>query len=190
MGKILKGETHLVIPNDTLVLIVGSQNSGKTTFTQKHFKDKNIICTDDIFNEIVYKKSTVLDTLETIENRTIEEFGEIIIKSAKEKGITVVDAVPILFDNRMETLRELKELYNNIILIVLDIKFTTLKGRPKKPIDRKKRKFGITETCDEELLLNSILISEQIQNKKIGYNVDTAYVLSEEDVEKCIVTFE
>ena len=49
MGKVYRNETHIVIPQDTLVLICGSQNSGKTTFTKKHFANKNVLVTDDIF---------------------------------------------------------------------------------------------------------------------------------------------
>ena len=40
MGISYRGKTNIVIPKDTLVLICGSQNSGKTTFTKKHFKSQ------------------------------------------------------------------------------------------------------------------------------------------------------
>ena len=76
MGKTFKGETQIRIPEDTLVLICGSQNSGKTTFTRKHFAGKSIITTDEIFEEVVKNQSTVLDTMETLASRTTDIFEE------------------------------------------------------------------------------------------------------------------
>lgn len=190
MGKIYQGETQIIIPEDTLVLICGSQNSGKTTFTKKHFAEKSIITTDELFDEIVRTKSSVFDTMETLASRTTDLFEERVAKVAKENSITVVDAAPIEFDGRMEMLRHFKGLHANIILIVLDVRYPTLKARPKKKVDKKKKQFGITPISDEELLLNTLLIMEQIQKGQFGYKVNKAYILSEKDIEKCQVTFE
>ena len=189
MGKIYKGETQIKIPDDTLVLICGSQNSGKTTFTKKHFSTKSIVTTDEIFEDVVKNKSSVLDTMETLAERTTDIFEEKVIQSSKEHSITVVDAAPIEFDGRMEMLRHFKGLHTNIILIVLDVKFPTLKARPKKTVDKKKKQFGITPISDEELFLNSLIIMEQVKNGQFGYKVNEAYILSEKDMEKCCVTF-
>lgn len=190
MGKIFRGETQIVIPEDTLVLICGSQNSGKTTFTQKHFAGKSIVTTDEIFEDVVKNQSTILDTMDSLTIRTTEIFEERVIRSGKECSITVVDAAPIDFEGRLEMLRRFKGLHTNIILIVLDVKYPTLVKRPKKTIDKKKKQFGITPICDEELLLNSLLILEQIRNNQFGYRVNRAYILSEADIKKCQVTFE
>lgn len=189
MGKTFKGETQIIIPEDTLVLICGSQRSGKTTFAKKHFAGKSIITTDEIFDEVVKYHSTALDTMESLTDRTTDIFEERVIQASKESSITVVDAAPIDFEGRLEMLRRFKGLHTNIILIVLDVKYPTLVKRPKKTIDKKKKQFGITPICDEELLLNSLLILEQIRNNKFGYRVNQAYVLSEENISKCQVTF-
>lgn len=190
MGKIYKGETHIVIPEDTLVLICGSQNSGKTTFTQMHFAGKSIVTTDEIFEEVVKYQSTVLDNMESLARRTTDIFEERVIQASKESSITVVDAAPIDFEGRQEMLRRFKGLHTNIILIVLDVKYPTLVRRPKKKVDKKKKQFGITPISDEELLLNTLIIMEQIRNNQFGYKVNCAYILSEKDMEKCLVTFE
>lgn len=189
MGKMYVGETQIKIPEDTLVLICGSQNSGKTTFTKRHFGAKRIISTDEIFEEVVKTKSSVLDTMETLVNRTTDIFEERVVEAAKENSITVVDAAPIEFEPRMEMLRQFKGLHANVVLIVLDVKFPTLKARPKKVIDKKKKQFGITSIRDEELFLNSLLIMEQIKKKQFGFKVDCAYILSEKDIEKCRISF-
>lgn len=190
MGKIYKGETQITIPDDTLVLICGSQNSGKSTFTKKHFSGKHIITTDEIFEEVVKYQSTVLDNLESLARRTTDIFEERVIQACKESSITVVDAAPIDFEGRQEMLRHFKGLHTNIILIVLDVKYPTLVKRPKKQVDKKKKQFGITPISDNELLLNSLIIIEQIQKNQFGYKVNSAYILSERDIERCQVTFE
>lgn len=190
MGKTYQGETQITIPQDTLVLICGSQNSGKTTFTKKHFDGKCVITTDEIFEEVVNTKSTVLDTLEALADRTTDIFEKRIEEASKENSIIVVDAAPIQFDGRIEMIRQLKGLYANIVLIVLDVKYPTLKARPKKKVSKQKKKFGITSISDEELLLNSLIIMKQIKNGQFGYKVNKAYILSEHDIKNCVVTFE
>lgn len=190
MGKTYIGETHIVIPENTLVLICGSQCSGKTTFTKKHFAGKSIITTDEIFEDLVRNHSSVLDTMETLTDKTTDIFEERVIKSSKENSITVVDAAPIDFEGRMEMLKRFKELHTNIVLIVLDVKYPTLKARPKKKIDKKKKQFGITAISDEELFYNSLIMMDQIRKGQFGYKVNSAYILSERDIEKCRVTFE
>jgi predicted kinase len=190
MGKTHKGETQIRIPDDTLVLICGSQNSGKTTFTKKHFSGKRTITTDEIFEEVVNNQATVLDTMESLARRTTDIFEERVIQACKESSITVVDAAPIDFEGRQEMLRVFKGLHTNIILIVLDVKYPTLAKRPKKQVNKKKKQFGITPISDNELLLNSLIIMDQIKNNQFGYRVNDAYILSEKDIEKCEVTFE
>lgn len=190
MGKTFKGETQIRIPEDTLVLICGSQNSGKTMFTRKHFAGKSIITTDEIFEEVVKNQSTVLDTMETLASRTTDIFEERVIQDCKESSITVVDAAPIEFEGRAEMLRHFKGLHTNIILIVLNVKYSTLVKRPKKKVDKKKKQFGIIPISDQELMLNTLLIFEQIKNNQFGYKVNAAYILSENDIEKCQVMFE
>lgn len=190
MGKIYKGETHITIPEDTLVLICGSQNSGKSTFTKKHFAGKSIVTTDEIFEEVVKNQSSALDTMDSLTDRTTDIFEERVIQSSKEYSITVVDAAPIDFVGRMKMLRHFKGLHTNIILIVLDVKYPTLVKRPKKKVDKKKKQFGITPISDNELLLNTLIIGEQIINNQFGYKVNRAYILSERDIDRCRVTFE
>ena len=189
MGKIHKGETHITIPDDTLVLVCGSQNSGKTTFTKKHFSGKYTVITDEIFEEVIKHHATVLDNLESLARRTTDIFEERVTKASKENSITVVDAAPIDFEGRAEMLKVFKGLHTNIILIVLDVKYPTLVKRPKKQVDKKKKQFGITPISDQELLLNSLIILEQIKKDQFGYRVNHAYILSERDIEKCQITF-
>ena len=184
------GETQIIIPENTLVLICGSQSSGKTTFTQKHFSGKSIITTDEIFEDVVRNKATVFDTMETLTNKTTDIFEDMLIRASKESSVTVVDAAPIDFEGRIEMLRRFKGLYKNVILIVLDVRCSTLVQRPKKSVDKKKKHFGIVPISNEELLLNSLLILEQIRSNRFGYLVNYAYILNEKDIEKCQVTFE
>lgn len=191
MGKTFVGETNITIPEDTLVLICGSQNSGKTTFTQKHFAGKTILTTDEIFEEVVNTKATVFDTLETLAIRTEKIFEERFLSLRKEENpIVVVDAVPIEFEARIEMLKRFKGVYSNTILIVLDVRYPTLKVRPKKKVSKKKKQFGIIHVSDDELLYNALIVNEQIKKGQFGYKVNQAYILSEKDIEKCKVTFE
>ena len=191
MGKTFIGQTQITIPDDTLVLICGSQNSGKTTFTQKHFSGKSILTTDEIFEEVVNTNATVFDTLETLAMRTEKIFEERLYQ-LRDDGVSIVvaDAAPIKFEERMEMLKHFKGVYPNVILIVLDVKYPTLKARPKKKVNKKKKQFGITPISDEELLYNALIINEQIRKGQFGYKVNQAYILSEKDIEKCKVTFE
>lgn len=190
MGKIYKGETQITIPDDTLVLICGSQNSGKTTFTRKHFGDKRTVTTDEIFEEVLKNQASIFDTMETLARRTTDIFEEKVIQACKESSITVVDAAPIDFEGRVEMLKHFKGLHANIVLIVLDVKYPTLIKRPKKQVDKKKKQFGITPISDNELLLNSLIIMDQIKKGQFGYKVNKAYILSEIDIRMCQVTFE
>lgn len=191
MGKTFIGQTQIKIPEDTLVLICGSQNSGKTTFTKKHFTGKSILTTDEIFEEIVNTRTNIFDTKETLAMRTQEVFEERLFQMKKDGvSIVVVDAAPIEFDARMALLTRFKRVYSNVILIVLDVKYPTLKARPKKKVNKKKKQFGITPISDEELLYNSLIIREQILKGQFGFKVNQAYILSENDVGKCEVLFE
>ena len=128
--------------------------------------------------------------METLASRTTDIFEERVIQACKESSITVVDAAPIEFEGRAEMLRHFKGLHTNIILIVLNVKYSTLVKRPKKKVDKKKKQFGIIPISDQELMLNTLLILEQIKNNQFGYKVNAAYILSENDIEKCQVTFE
>ena len=139
---------------------------------------------------MVNTSASVFDTVETLASRTEDVFEERIVKAAEENSIIIVDAAPIKFEHRMEMLKQLKGLRANVVLIVLDVKYPTLKARPKKKIDKKKKQLGITPISDEELLLNSLLIMEQIHKGQFGYKVNKAYILSERDIEKSEVTFE
>lgn len=190
MGKIYLGEKQIIVPQDTLVLICGSQNSGKTTFTKKYFRSRDIVNTDEIFEDLLNNYSSVFDTMKSLVSRTEDIVEERITKSAKENAITVVDAVPIMFEGRMEMINHFKGVHSNILLIVLNVSYSTLKARPKKKIDKKKKKLGITPISDEELLYNSLMIKKQIQNGQFGYRVSKAYILSERDIDGCQVIFE
>lgn len=190
MGKTYYGETQIRIPDDTLVLICGSQSSGKTTFTKKHFATKSIVTTDEIFEDVVENHSSVFDTMDSLAEKTTEIFEKRVIQSSKEHSITVVDAAPIEYDGRMEMLRHFRGLHANVILIVLDVKYPTLMARPKKTVNKKKKQFGITPISNEELLYNSLIILDQVRKGEFGCKVDRAYILSEQDMEKCCVTFE
>lgn len=190
MGKMIKGEKRIIIPNDTLVLICGSQKSGKTTFTQKHFAGKRIITTDELFDEVVKNQSTALDPMGTLVRRTTNTFEERVSNSSKESSITVVDAAPIEFERRLEMLRRFKGLHTNIVLIVLNVKYSVLVKRSQKSIDKKKKTFGIALISDVDLWLNTLDITEQIKYNQFGYNVNCVYILSGKEIEKCQVTFE
>ena len=129
MGKVIIGETNIIIPKDTLVLLCGSQRSGKTTFARKHFDPKYVLSTDDVFDEII-EKGSLFDTMDSLATKAANIVDERINQSAKENPITVLDAVPFEYDRRWGTIRKMKGLYPNIILIVLDVKSSTLRARP------------------------------------------------------------
>lgn len=190
MGKVFKNETQITIPEDTLVLICGSQNSGKTSFTTKHFDAKYVISTDELFEEILRTQATNSDTRITLLKKTTKLFEERVEQHSKENSITVVDAAPFEFKHRIEMIRVFRKLHTNIVLIVLDVSYPTLKSRPKKTVTKKKKQYGIVPISDEELLLNWLLISEQIENEQIGYKANKTYIISERFIEKCEVKFE
>ena len=93
MGKTYYGETQIRIPDDTLVLICGSQSSGKTTFTKKHFATKSIVTTDEIFEDVVENHSSVFDTMDSLAEKTTEIFEKKVIQSSKEHSISIYNVI-------------------------------------------------------------------------------------------------
>ncbi len=189
MARIEKGNSKILIPSDTLVLICGSQRSGKTTFAQKHFTPEQVISTDDIFEDVVKSKTSVFDNFNTILNRTEYEFEKELKYVSRNHSITVIDAAPVDLEGRVEMIKRFKNLHKSIVLIVLDVKYDTLISRPRKKISEKKKKLGITGANEEDFLYNSLMISTQINKGSISTGTDTTYVLSEKDIKNCRITF-
>lgn len=190
MPQVFIGTTEIRIPQDSLILICGSQNSGKTTFTTKHFDTQYVVNTDQAFEDVINHQTTCFDTKDTILEKTTDLFEERLRAAITRGPYTVVDAAPVEFQNRVAMLNEFKGFRKNIILIVLDIKYPTLISRPRKKPTANKLKHNFVPAPDEELLMNAMLITAQISRGQIGYKTTRTYVLSEKDVPRCKVILE
>ncbi len=124
-------EKTIKIPELSLVVLVGSSGSGKSSFARKHFKDTEIISSD-------YCRGLVSDD-ETDLSCTKEAFEVlhyIVSKRLQLGKLTIVDATSVKPEDRKSLVKLAREYYVLPVAIVLDMPWQLCHDRNKKRPDR------------------------------------------------------
>lgn len=104
------------IPELSLVVLVGTSGSGKSTFARKHFLPTEVVSSD-------YCRGVVDDDENSLEATTdaFDLLYYIVRKRLKRGRLTVVDATNVQPESRKKLLEIAREYYVQVVAIVLDI---------------------------------------------------------------------
>lgn len=179
------------IPKGSLVLMCAAPNSGKTQFTKKHFKlnrDTVLICSDDIFCENV-KNASSFDTYETLMEKTLVTFERMVTEGASSGKTVVVDATSHFYDQRIAMINELRPLFKNIVLIVIDLDIPDLMSHGVKPQSTIMKRFDMYAPELDNTVLIAMLIKLQFNDRTIYKGVDTVYRVTSQTLNICRVVY-
>lgn len=182
--KIIENATKIRIPKGSLVVMAGLQGAGKTFFVDKYFDQENIICNDRIFWE-QFKKSGKKDMkaqkdYDEIYDMTEELMAQMIEDYSKEKTYTVLDSVGYSFKERIGFLYEMKSLFKNIVLIVVNPDFEVIYKQLQErenELKKTKRRVGLVAPDRFIMCANRYILEEQIKDRRIGYKTNLTYIV-------------
>lgn len=175
------------IPKNTLVLLCGVQNAGKSTFAKMHFPHLNIISSDALLQKTIMNASSN-NTTEEILDKTIALMQKEIKKSSKKNAFTVVDSVGISFTSRILFISKYERYFENIILIVFNPDLETILNRPNKPSTKEMIEHGFFSLSKEELTQNFNILQEQLKNGEISESAPIIHILDENS--NCTIEFD
>lgn len=122
---------QIKVPELSLILLVGTSGSGKSSFAAKHFRNTEIVSSDEcrgiVSNDENSKEAT---------NDAFELLHYIVSKRLKNGLLTVVDATNIQPESRSSLMKLAKEFHTLGIAIVLDIPPSICEKRNKARTDR------------------------------------------------------
>lgn len=175
MSQIIWDPQSIRIPKNTLVLMCGVQNSGKTTFTRKNFPAKNIICYDEIFfetsRESTYKyEENCIISDDRAFNKTIN--------LGKAGEIAVYESIYFTNDFRLYIVNKLGKYFSNVIQIVLQPSLDEVLNRPPKPVLEEQMRLSLRPPTRAEISIYWQIIQENIDSKTIGYGTNSTYILN------------
>lgn len=175
------------IPKGSVILLCGVQNCGKSTWSQKHFKKECIINTDDVFYSMLEKYSPKEKSFEEIEILTSMEIKRRIDESKKINEYTVVDAVPIEYEERIAWISDFCKNFKNIILIVFKSNILEVLSNPSKPALEVDDKWNITFPPQEYIVMRNHSLLQEIKAGLVSIGADFVYILGSEirDSVKC-----
>lgn len=155
-----------------LVLIIGVQGSGKTTYLKTHFSDYPVINLDEILNETLlkYRRKVMLPV--AINQEVNEIFFEKAKYALRKKNIAIVDSGAIDFAFRTLVLEKLHKEYTKVVLLVLNPPIKDIVNQIRKDIERRARP-DLWEDVKEEWSF----LQYQIQEHFIEMGVDDVYML-------------
>lgn len=155
-----------------LVLIIGVQGSGKTTYLQTHFSDYPVINLDEILNETLLKYRSKVMPPVAINQEVNEMFFEKAKYALRKKKIAIVDSGAIDFAFRTLVLEKLHKEYTKVVLLVLNPPMKNIVNQIRKDIERRARPDLWEDVKNEWSFLQY-----QIQEHFIEMGVDDVYML-------------
>ena len=169
------------IPKGSIVLLCGVQNCGKSTWSQKHFKEKCIINTDDIFYSILEKYSPAEKTFEEIEMLTSLEIKHLIDESKTKNEYTVVDAVPTEYAERVSWIMDFCQGFENVIIFAFKSNILEVLSNPRKPASHLDEKWSITFPPQDYIVMMNHELLQEIKSDVIGIGATHTYILTTEN---------
>jgi protein phosphatase len=106
---------QLTIPEFTLVILIGSSGSGKSSFAQKHFKPTEIV-SSDICRGLVSDSENDQDATKA----AFEVLNFIVEKRLAARRLTVIDATNVRKEDRKPLLDLAKQYYALAVAVVLN----------------------------------------------------------------------
>lgn len=177
MTEIIFNPSKIEIKRNSAVLLCGAQNSGKSTFATQHFEKSMILSSDDIFLEVTrknFKNTFATDDMvfQTAENLILKRISE------RSGNTMILDQVSPQFDSRIESIKFLKDYFDNIILIVFAIDIKKILSRPSKNSIPENVRFNYFPPSKNEIILNALIVNEQIRSGKIIEGTNKTYVFT------------
>ena len=119
---------------NALILTVGVQGAGKTTFCEKNFTDFTIVNLDNILKEYLINHDEPF-CQEVNERVNLIFFDR--IKEGLKSGITVADAGCVDIQVRLGILEYLRDYYTKSVLVVLNPSKSTILTHIKQQIEQR-----------------------------------------------------
>lgn len=155
-----------------LVLMVGVQGSGKTTFVKRYLSNYEPIILDALLEEFLHENQNAQLSFEQIDQKVMNIFFAKICESLENKKIAIVDSGAIDFSFRISALLTLKEEYTKVILLVLNPPIKTIENQIKKEIHKRVR-----PNLWEDVRREYAFLQAQIREHYIEIGVDEVYML-------------
>lgn len=180
------------IPQGSLVMMCAAPNSGKTHFSKKHFahmKNVVLVCSDEYFLKNV-QCATVLDTFETVMERTCNEVMDIVTTAAASHLTVVLDATSHMPDDRQKMIEQFKPYFQNIVLIVIDLDSADLISHGAKKQLPIMQRFQMYTPKMEDALLDAFFIKTQFASGEIFKGVKQVHRVTSKTLNNCTVIIE
>ena len=103
------------VPELSLVLMIGSSGSGKSTFARTHFEKHEVVSSDECRGIVSNDENSMAAT-----NDAFELLHYIVRKRLKNGLLTVVDATNVQPDSRKALLQIAREYHTLPVAVVLD----------------------------------------------------------------------
>lgn len=153
-----------------LVLMIGVQGSGKTTYCKKHFSEYPVINLDEILKEYLARSGKMFSMESNREINLI--FFDKLEEALETEEIAVVDAGSMHPTVRVLILEKLQRRFDKAILIVLNPSKEQIVRQVKGQLDLRARP-GLWSDISREYAL----LQQQIQDHILEMGVDEVYML-------------
>lgn len=130
----------------TLILTVGVQGAGKTTFCEKNFTQCTVVNWDGILKQYLQEHNVLFDQ-EVNKKVNLIFFDK--VKEGLEKGITVADTGAVDVKIRLGILEYLQDFYTKSVLVVLNPPKSTIIEHIKQQIEQRWTPY-LWENVDNE----------------------------------------
>lgn len=180
------------VPKGSLVMMCAAPNSGKTHFSKKHFSHRpnvTLVCSDEYFHKNV-ENATLVDTYETVMERTTSEVMAKITSAAQKGHTVVIDATSHFLEDRLEMIKEFRPMFKNIVLIVIDLDIPDLLSHGVKPQLPIMKRFDMYAPEINNTVLIAYLIKAQFANGNIRKGVDAVHRVTSQTLNNCKVYIE
>ena len=179
--------TQIEIPRGpTLVILVGTQGSGKTTFIEEKFKQIECEITSmdkmflNIFKELLTEKVSADIAVDIAEDLAEVECMARIKDTLERNKIAVLDGCVLDFFARMETIEELAMYYKKVVQITLIREETWI----REHLYNRMKKQGITiDEIEKEVAEDKELLQIQLDNELLQIGIDKAYLLQNQEID-------
>ena len=181
MAILYNPKTIRIEPN-TLVILYGVQNSGKTTFAQNHFKDSNhVVSADEILLDQYRKLPSTIDktTTKVYEKICEETLSETLTRlQGLSSSYGILDAGNV--ECHKELITEMSKYYKRIIQIVFQPPLSIILNRPPKITQEKLNYHIITASVNQNIIKKAYnFIGDLIRTRAIDKGADHTYIFSD-----------